>query len=54
MCVLLNPLMLAIYNKLVAKGKPKKVALIAVMRKSLVLAFSELKSGKSFAVDYQH
>jgi transposase len=34
-----NPLMLAFYNKFLTKGKPKKVALIAVMRKLLVLAF---------------
>jgi hypothetical protein len=39
---------------LLAKGKPKKVALIAVMRKLLVLAFGVLKSGKPFDVNYQH
>jgi transposase len=49
-----NPLMLAFYNKLLTKGKPKKVALIAVMRKLLVLAFGVLKSGKPFDVNYQH
>lgn len=46
--------MLAFYNKLLAKGKPKKVALIAVIRKLLVLAFGVLKSGKTFDVNYQH
>jgi hypothetical protein len=45
---------LAFYNKLLAKGKPKKVALIAVMRKLLALAFGVLKSGKPFDVNYQH
>jgi transposase len=45
---------LAFYNKLLGKGKPKKVALIAVMRKLLVLAFGILKSGKPFDVNYQH
>ena len=45
--------MLAFYNKLLAKGKPKKVALVAVMRKLLVLAFGVLKSGKPFYVNYQ-
>jgi transposase len=49
-----NPLMLALYNKLLTKGKPKKVALIAVMRKLLVLAFGVLKSGKPFDINYQH
>ena len=49
-----NPLMLAFYHKFLAKGKPKKVALIAVMRKLLVLAFGVLKSGKPFDVHYQH
>ncbi len=49
-----NPLMLAFYNKLLTKGKPKKVALIAVMRKLLVLAFGVLKSRKPFDVNYQH
>jgi transposase len=49
-----NPLMLAFYNKLLTNGKPKKVALIAVMRKLLVLAFGVLKSGKPFDINYQH
>jgi transposase len=52
--VIYNPLMLAFYNKILAKGKPKKVALIAVMRKLLVLAFGVLKSGKPFDINYQH
>jgi transposase len=49
-----NSLMLAFYNKLLTKGKPKKVALIAVMRKLLVLAFGVLKSRKLFDINYQH
>jgi transposase len=48
-----NPIMLAFYEKLLAKGKPKKVALVAVMRKLLVLAYGVLKSGKPFDVHYQ-
>jgi transposase len=48
-----NPLMFAFYSKLLTKGKPKKVALIAVMRRLLVLAFGVLKSGKPFDVNYQ-
>ena len=31
-----NPTMKAFYERLVSKGKPKKVALVAVMRKLLV------------------
>ena len=49
-----NPLMKAFYQKLLARGKPKKVALVAVMRKLLVLAYGVLKSGKLFDVNYQH
>ncbi len=49
-----NPLMQAFYQKLLAKGKPKKVALVAVMRKLLVLAYGVLKSEKPFDVNYQH
>jgi len=36
------------YRKLVAKGKAKKVALIAVMRKLLTVALGVLKSGKPY------
>jgi hypothetical protein len=46
--------MLAFYNKLLTKGKPKKVALIAVMRKLRVLAYGVLKSRKPIDVNYQH
>lgn len=49
-----NPLMKTFYQKLLAKGKPKKVALVAVMRKLLVLAYGVLKSGKPFDVNYQN
>ena len=48
-----NPLMKDFYERLQAKGKPKKVALVAVMRKLLVLAYGVLKSGKPFDVNYQ-
>lgn len=49
-----NTLMKTFYDKLLAKGKAKKVALVAVMRKLLVLAYGVLKSGKPFDVNYQH
>jgi len=48
-----NPLMKDLYHRLQAKGKPKKVALVAVMRKLLVLAYGVLKSGKPFDLNYQ-
>lgn len=48
-----NPLLRAFYEKLLAKGKAKKVALVAVMRKLLVLAYGVLKSGKPFELNYQ-
>ena len=48
-----NPLMMALYDRLQAKGKPKKVALVAVMRKLLVLAYGVLKSGKPFDINHQ-
>ena len=49
-----NTLMKTFYEKLLAKGKAKKVALVAVMRKLLVIAYGVLKSGKPFDVNYQH
>lgn len=48
-----NPIMVELYDRLQAKGKPKKVALVAVMRKLLVLAYGVLKSGKPFDLNYQ-
>ena len=43
-----NPLMKDFYQRLIEKGKPKKVALCAVMRKLLVIGYGVLKSGKPF------
>jgi len=48
-----NPVLKALYSRLVAAGKPKLVALAAVMRKLLVLAYGVLKSGKPFDVEYR-
>lgn len=48
-----NPVMLKHYEKLLAKGKPKKVAICAVMRKLLVVCYGVLKSGKEFDVNYR-
>ncbi len=38
-----NPVMKAYYQRLLAKGKPKKVALVAVMRKLLITLNTMLK-----------
>lgn len=43
-----NPLMIEFYQRLLAKGKTKKTALCAVMRKLLVISYGVLKSGKVF------
>lgn len=43
-----NPLMEDLYKRLLQKGKAKKVALCAVMRKLLVLSYGVLKSGVAF------
>ena len=48
-----NPILKAVYERLVRNGKPKRVAIVAVMRKLLVLSFGVLKSGKAFDVNYQ-
>jgi transposase len=47
-----NPLLKALYERLTACGKPKMVALSAVMRKLLVLAYGVLKSQKPFDPNY--
>ena len=40
------------YERLVNNGKPKKVAIIAVMRKLLVLSYGVLKSEKEYDMNY--
>lgn len=47
-----NPLLRTFYQRLLARGKAKMTALIAVMRKLLVLMFGVLKSGIAFDVNY--
>ncbi len=39
-----NPILKAFYDRLVAAGKPKKVALVALMRKLIVLLNHLLKN----------
>ncbi len=46
---LLNKRMKAFYQRLLAKGKPKKVALVAVMRKLLLTLNAMIKSQKSWS-----
>ena len=41
------------YERLVNNGKPKKDAIIAVMRKLLVLSYGVLKSEKEYDINYQ-
>ena len=45
-----NPAVKPFYEKLVAKGKPKKSALIACERKLLMICYGVVKSGKPFEV----
>lgn len=48
-----NPLLAALYTRLINAGKPKLVAITVAMRKLLVLAYGVLKSGKPFDPDYR-
>ena len=48
-----NPLVKALFERLVAKGKPRQVAVGAAMRKLLMLADGVLKSGKQFDAEWQ-
>jgi transposase len=45
--------MVDIYQRLQERGKPKKVAIAAVMRKLLVISYGVLKSGKKYDLNYQ-
>ncbi len=48
-----NPVLKAVYERLVNNGNPKKVAIVAVMRKLLILSYGVLKSEKPFDINYQ-
>ena len=41
-----NPILKPFYERLIAKGKPVKVALVAVMRRLIVFANAVLRSGQ--------
>ncbi len=47
-----NPILKALYQRLLAAGKPKMVALAAAMRKLLILAYGVLKSKRPFDPTY--
>jgi transposase len=48
-----NPACKALYERIVAKGKRKKLALIAVCNKIVVQAFSIAKSGLLYDENYK-
>lgn len=49
-----NPVLRAFYQRLLAAGKPKKVALVACMRKLLVILNAMLKHQTPWAAHHQH
>lgn len=49
-----NPTIKVFYGRLVAAGKPKKVALVACMRKLLTILNAMVKSGKPWDATFQH
>jgi transposase len=49
-----NPVIRAFYNRLVAAGKPKKVALVACMRKLLVILNAMVRTGKHWDYSFQN
>lgn len=48
-----NPACKALYERLLAKGKPKRVARVAVAHKLLRIAFGVVKGGRPFDPNYQ-
>ena len=47
-----NPVLVKFYQRLVSKGKPKKVALVAVMRKLLAISVGILRNNQPFQADW--
>ena len=47
-----NPVIKAFYQRLIAKGKPKKVAVCAAARKLLRIAWAVASKKQAFAPDY--
>jgi len=52
-CTRWNPTLKALYARLVAAGKPKKVALVACMRKLLVILNSIIRTGRPWRLEPQ-
>ena len=48
-----NPVLKALYERLTARGKPGKVALVACMRKAIVILNALLKSGRHWDPDFR-
>lgn len=48
-----NPILKAFYERLLAAGKPKMLAICAVMRKLLHIIYGVLKTGKAFDSNYK-
>ncbi len=48
-----NPIIRNFYNRLIAEGKPEKVAIVACMRKLIHIVYACWISGKPFDPDYQ-
>lgn len=48
-----NPVMKIFYERLVASGKPKKLALVAVMRKLIIIANQILKTQRPWQEDFK-
>ena len=48
-----DPTLMAFYQRLLANGKPVKVALVACMHKLLTIINAILKSGKPWSANHQ-
>ena len=48
-----NPVLKIFYERLVESGKPKKLALVAVMRKLIIIANQILKSQRPWQEDFK-
>jgi transposase len=49
-----NPVIRAYYQRLLGRGKPRKVALVACMRKLLVILNTMARTGTPWQLDFQH
>ncbi len=47
-----NPILFGFYHRLLSRGKPKMVALVAVMRKLLAICIGVLRNNQPFQVDW--